>query len=198
MIRINLLPFRAARKSENIRRQVSLFFLSLILVIIIVGFFQIRLATKISGLTKKVEATEKELGKYKKIAKNVDDIKRKLANLNKRTNVMIALDKNRKDPIKLLEAMTDLVVADRMWLTKLNASGRTVKLSGVALDNKTTADFMTRLEQSELFSSVNLHTLKHKVQKKQKLKSFNITCTKASPKSTKTKQNKSDKSKAKK
>ena len=66
MIRINLLPFRAARKSENIRRQVSLFFLSLILVIIVVGFFQIRLSAKISNLTEKVETTEKELEKMKK------------------------------------------------------------------------------------------------------------------------------------
>ena len=35
MIRINLLPFRAARKKENVRRQVSVFLLSLVLVVII-------------------------------------------------------------------------------------------------------------------------------------------------------------------
>jgi len=198
MIRINLLPFRAARKSENVRRQVSLFFLSLILVIIVVGYFQIRLGSKISSLTEKVEMTETELGKYQKIAKNVDIIKKKLDNLHKRTDVMVRLDKNRKEPIRLLEAMTELIVPDRMWLTKLEASGKTVKLSGVALDNKTTADFMTRLEQSGLFSSVNLHTLKRKVQKKQKLKSFNITCTKAAPKPIKTNGKKTEKSKAKK
>jgi len=198
MIRINLLPFRAARKSENVRRQVSLFFLSLILVIIVVGYFQIRLSSKISTLTEKVEMTEKELGKYQKIAKNVDIIKKKLANLHKRTDVMIRLDKNRKEPIRLLEAMTELIVPDRMWLTKLQSSGKTVKLSGVALDNKTTADFMTRLEQSGMFANVNLHTLKHKVEKKQKLKSFNITCTKAALKTTTTNGKKSEKSKAKK
>lgn len=198
MIRINLLPFRAARKSENVRRQVSLFFLSLVLVVIIVGYFQIRLSSKISSLTEKVGATETELAKFKKIAKNVDTIKRKLANLHKRTHVMIQLDKNRKQPIQLLEAMTELMVPERMWLTKLTSSGKTVKLSGVALDNKTTADFMTRLEQSELFSNVNLHTLKAKTQKKQKLKSFNITCTRAKPKPIRPQGKKSEKSKAKK
>ena len=34
MIRINLLPFRSARKKENIRRQLSIFLLSLILAVV--------------------------------------------------------------------------------------------------------------------------------------------------------------------
>jgi type IV pilus assembly protein PilN len=166
-------------------------------VIIVVGYFQIRLSSKINSLNEKVAATETELKKYKAVAKNVDTIKRKLANLHKRTDVMIQLDKNRKEPIQLLESMTELVVPERMWLTNLQSTGKTVKISGVALDNKTTADFMTRLERSELFSNVNLRTLKHKVQKKQKLKSFNITCTKASKKQKKPQVKNNVKSKAK-
>ena len=35
MIRINLLPFRAARRRENVRRQTSIFFLSVVLVTIV-------------------------------------------------------------------------------------------------------------------------------------------------------------------
>ena len=39
MIRINLLPFRAARKKENIRRQVSIFLLSLAFLLIILFYY---------------------------------------------------------------------------------------------------------------------------------------------------------------
>ena len=44
MIRINLLPFRAARKKENIRRQVSYYFgcVMLAVFVMIYAFLQVR------------------------------------------------------------------------------------------------------------------------------------------------------------
>jgi len=185
MIRINLLPFRAARKSENIRRQVSLFLLSLILVVLVMGYLQISLASKISTLDGKISETSLELSKFQKQAKEVDQIKKKLANLKKRTDVMKTLDTNRRGPVKLLEAMSELIVPNRMWLSSLTATGRSVKLTGTALDNKTTADFMKKLETSNFFSSVRLHAITHKMSKKQRMKGFTITCTRAKPGQTK-------------
>ena len=73
MIRINLLPFRAARKSENIRRQVSLFLLSLIFVILVMGYFQISLTSKINEINDKISFTKQELTKYQKKAKVIWD-----------------------------------------------------------------------------------------------------------------------------
>jgi len=181
MIRINLLPFRAARKSENIRRQVSLFLLSLIFVILVMGYFQIILSSKIGKISDKINSTKQELTKYQKTAKEVDEIKKTLENLEQRTNVMKKLDKNRRGPVELLDAMTQLVVPNRMWLNSLTSFGRKVNLKGIALDNKTTADFMKRLEKSELFSSVTLLALRHQMAGKQRMKSFAITCTRAMP-----------------
>ncbi|MBW1897845.1 MAG: PilN domain-containing protein [Deltaproteobacteria bacterium] len=182
MIRINLLPFRAARKSENIRRQVSLFLLSLIFVILVMGYYQIILKSKISEIGDKINSTKQDLTKYQKKAKDVDEIKKTLENLEQRTNVMKKLDKNRREPVELLDAMTQLLVPNRMWLSSLKSSGKTVRLTGTALDNKTTADFMKRLEKSDIFSSVVLHALKHQMAGKQRMKSFTITCTRALPK----------------
>lgn len=179
MIRINLLPFRAARKSENIRRQVSLFFLSIILVVLIMGYLQITLSSQISDLKRKVDQTEADLKRFKKQADEVDKIKTLLANLQKRTDVMKTLDKNRKAPVMLLNALTQIIIPNRMWINTLIESNKTVKLSGVAMDNKTTADFMTRLEESKMFSSVELESVKHTVIKKRKMKDFQITCVKA-------------------
>jgi type IV pilus assembly protein PilN len=185
MIRINLLPFRAARKSENIRRQVSLFLLSLIFVVLVMGYLQISLVSKISKLDEEISITTQELSQYQKQAQEVNKIKKMLANLKKRTNVMKKLDTNRRGPVKLLEAMSELIVPNRMWLSNLTAKGRSVKLTGTALDNKTTADFMKRLEASDYFSTVRLHALKHKMSRKQRMKGFTITCTKAKPSKSK-------------
>ena len=59
MIRINLLPFRAARKKENIRRQVSIALLSVFFVILTIIYYQIRLNNKINDLDTKLKDTKK-------------------------------------------------------------------------------------------------------------------------------------------
>lgn len=179
MIRINLLPFRAARKTENIRRQVSMFVLSLFLVFLVVFLVQIMLNKTINKLNNELDRSKKELALVKRDAKAVEDMKKKLKILQQKTDVMIELDKNRRDPVILLEEMTEMVVPNRMWFTFLDASGNNVIIKGVSLDNKTTADFMTRLENSPLFSTVILQSI---TQGANKLKNFGITCVKAPPK----------------
>ena len=83
MIRINLLPFRAARKKENIRRQVSIFLLSLAFLLIILFYYNWNLGSKIDGLSGKIELTKTELNEYDKINKEIAGIKKKLSNLKK-------------------------------------------------------------------------------------------------------------------
>ncbi|MBA4368334.1 MAG: hypothetical protein C0403_11945 [Desulfobacterium sp.] len=181
MIRINLLPFRAARKSENIRRQVSLFLLSLVLVVLVMGYLQISLISKIGKLEDKINTTSLELTKYTEQAKEVDAIQKSLDNLEKRTDVMKQLDTNRRGPVKLLESMSELIVPNRMWLSNLTATEISIKLVGTALDNKTTADFMKNLENSGSFSKVQLHSIANKIAQKQKMMGFTITCILAQP-----------------
>ena len=180
MIRINLLPFRAARKKENIRRQVSVFILSFFLVVVILVYYNIRLKNSISDLNSKITDTQNQIAKYDKINKEIAEIKKALALLKKKTNVIKLLELSRKEPVHMLDAMTRLIVEKRMWFTGFNAKDQTVDIAGIALDNKTVADFMARMENSDLFSSVNLKTLKqHAVSGHNDLKSFQIVCTKA-------------------
>ena len=178
MIRINLLPFRAARKKENIRRQVSIFLLSLAFMLIVLFYYNWSLGSKIDGLNAKINKTKTELKKYNKINKEIATIKRKLSNLKKKMAVMDTLEANRFEPTRLLDVMTQVIVPRRMWFTSLQSKGKTVKINGIALDNKTVADFMVRLENSGLFSEVDLKTLKQRKVRKSNLKSFQINCKK--------------------
>ena len=61
MIRINLLPFRAARKKENIRRQASIFMLSLVFLLIIFFYYNFSLSNKIDSLNTDIKNTKTEL-----------------------------------------------------------------------------------------------------------------------------------------
>jgi len=178
MIRINLLPFRAARKKENIRRQVSIFMLSLAFLLIIFFYYNFSLGNKIDSLNTNIKNTKTELAKYNKINDEIAQIKKKLSNLKKKMAVMKTLEANRFEPTRLLDIMTQVVVPKRMWLTRLESKGKKVKINGIALDNKTVADFMVRLEDCGLFKEVDLTTLKRKKKQAADLKSFAISCTK--------------------
>ena len=186
MIRINLLPFRAARKKENIRRQVSIFLLSLAFLLIILFYYNWSLGSKINNLNAQIKQTQAELAKYDKINKDIAAIKKKLSNLKKKMAVMKTLEANRFEPTRLLDTMTQVIVPKRMWFTQLKSKGQNVTINGIALDNKTVADFMVRLEKSELFSDVDLKTLKQRKVKNSNLKSFQISCVKKASIKTKT------------
>ncbi|MEJ2476502.1 MAG: PilN domain-containing protein [Desulfobacterales bacterium] len=77
-----------------------------------------------------------------------------------------------------------------MWFTSFNDEPQNVRIDGIALDNKTVADFMTRLEGTGLFGSVRLQTIQKHVVKGSGLKKFSITCSKSVPNTPKTEQKK--------
>ena len=182
MIRINLLPFRADRKKENVRRQVSIFFLSLVFIFICLFYYNYVLSGKVKKLNVKITSTKTELNKYNKINTEIAAIKKKLENLRRKMEVIANLQADRHAPSQLLDIMTQVVVAKRMWFTRMESKGKAVDIHGIALDNKTVADFMVRLEKCGLFSGVALKTLKAAKVQNSNLKSFQITCTKKPPK----------------
>jgi type IV pilus assembly protein PilN len=178
MIRINLLPFRSNRKKENIRRQLSVFVLSLILTVVAIFGVNMYLGSEIDDLGRRITTTQAELVKYEKINKEIEEIKKKLDNLNKKLAVIRDLEANRYEPVRLLDTLSQVMIEKRMWYTALDMKADLVNISGVAMDDKTVADFMLRLEGSGLFSAVNLKTLKQVEVQKTTVKSFEIACHK--------------------
>lgn len=182
MIRINLLPFRTARKKENIRRQISILSLALVLVFILLIYYNFMLSSQVKEISEKVETTKTEIAKYAIINKKLEEIKKKLDILNNRMEIIKGLEANRYEPVRLLDAMTSLIIPKRMWFVSFDSTGGNVNISGIALDNQTVADFMIRLENSRLFKAVNLKTLKKDMAAKQaSFKNFEISCIKNTP-----------------
>ena len=124
-----MLPFRAARKKENIRRQVSIFMLSLAFLLIIFFYYNFSLSNKIDSLNTNIKNTKTELAKYNKINDEIAQIKKKLNNLKKKMAVMKTLEANRFEPTRLLDIMTQVVVPKRMWFTHLESKGGKVKIT---------------------------------------------------------------------
>jgi type IV pilus assembly protein PilN len=198
MIRINLLPYRESRKKESILRQISTFLAVFFIVFVILLYYNIWLGKKIDDLNTKIKNTKIMLTQAETQSKKVDQIKKELEKLGHKTDVIKSIEKNRRAPVILLENMTKMVaentsiltpdtLADndnkpvkRLWFKSFDASGGKVNIKGIALDNKTIADFMSRLEESKLYNNVNLKTIKQQKVDKLNLKHFEIGYVKAS------------------
>jgi type IV pilus assembly protein PilN len=178
MIRINLLPFRLARKKENIRRQVSIFLLSLVLVCSAMFWYLMEVNRQIEITNSKITSVKSQIAQYKQKADRVTEIKKKLKLLTEKLEIVASLATRKDEQQILLEELADQVVPERMWLEKLTVDAAKVSMKGIAFDNPTIADFMRNLEQSRLFASVDLKRSKTKSFDDVYLKEFELICDK--------------------
>lgn len=177
MIRINLLPYRAARKKENIRYQVNVFIGSVVFLFLLIFWYNSLLNGNIADLNSEISTTREQVTKYQAINKEIAEIKSTLALIEKKIEVITALERDRKAPVQNLDGIYQLLVEKRMWYSQIEEKGDNIKISGVAIDNQTVADYMTRIEKSERFQNVRLAAIKqYKLQGKEdvSLKQFDV------------------------
>lgn len=184
MIKINLLPFRAARKKENVRRQISIFLLSFVFLLVVVIYYNVNLNQQINRLTVKNKDTTAQLEKFKKKNEEIAQIKKNLTRLNQKIDIINGLDGSRTEAVLLLESMTQLIIPDRMWFTSFTLKGDKIAVKGIALDERTIADFMKNLEGP--YSNVSLKSMQQKMiaGKSVKLKDFSFEMAKKKKQTT--------------
>ena len=169
MIRINLLPFRAARKKENIRRQISVFVLSVVCLVLLMGFVFLNLSRTVAALETDMSSKKKELATYAETTKKIKVLKKKIAEVRAKLNVIKELESKKTGPVLLLDELSMAVPKEKLWLTDLNEKKGILTLQGTAMDNDTVALFMTNLENAKHIVSVDLQTAKLKNLPKYKL-----------------------------
>jgi len=179
MIRVNLFPFRAARIKENIRRQVSYYFGSVIVILLAMTWFYIGFTREINSLTKERERITKELATYKDTNAKIKSLKETIADIEAKLKTIKELEKVKTGPVKLLDDIATSVPKDKLWLASLRESKGTLMLEGTAMDNETVADFMDKLQSTESINSVELvRTRQRKVPGVDlSLKDFALRCT---------------------
>lgn len=178
MIRINLFPFRAARIKENIRRQVTVYLLSVIFLIAAMSYYFLDVNSKVKSLRGDQDAKEKELASFKDINIKIGKLKKTIAEVEVKLKTIKGLEKGKTGPVKLLDDIATSVPKDKLWLTTLREEKGVLTLVGTAMDNETVADFMNRLESTVSLKSVQLVRTKQKKVKELKLnlKDFELSC----------------------
>ena len=160
MIRINLLPFRAARKKENIRRQLMVYGLSVVLLFCIMGWGLFYLTSTLSGLKEEEKRIQDDLKTYEQTIKRIAELEKKIKEIRAKLEVIRELERNKTGPVHLLDEISMAVPKEKLWLSSLKESKGTLVLTGTAMDNETVALFMTNLEKSDYVSAVDLQSAK--------------------------------------
>ena len=178
MIRINLLPFRAARKKENIRRQVSIYGLSVLLLFGVIILLFIKLSSTLNGLKEDKLRLEAELKTYEATIRRIAELEKKIKEIRAKLDVIKELERNKTGPVHLLDEIAMAVPKEKLWLTSLKESRGTLTLTGTAMDNETVALFMTNLEQSDYISNVELQStrMRNLPQYKLNVSDFSLEC----------------------
>jgi len=156
MIKVNLFPFRAARIKENIRRQVTIYILSVIFLLLASSYFYLDLNNKVKTLREEQDVKQKELDSFKDTNTRIAALKKTIAEVEIKLKTIERLEKGKTGPVELLDDISTSVPEDKLWLTTLKEQKGTLILNGAAMDNETVADFMDRLKNTKSINSVQL------------------------------------------
>lgn len=159
MIRINLLP----REERQVRRSLALPKLGTVLpvlVLVLVGALfaavSVVQALQIGRLKSDIARAEQESEKLRPQIQTIQELTTKREELTRRLNVITELDKGRLTRVRLIDELSRCV-PEHLWLTTYEeSSANQITIEGVTFSNLIVADFMTRLEASPLFGSVDL------------------------------------------
>ena len=173
MVKINLLPVRAAAKKEIIRAQLSIGVLLLVMLLIVVGYLHYSISSKIDGLKVSISDEEKELARLNEIKKKVDKFKADSKTLEKKLDVIKVLNQSRTNVVYLMDELSN-VMPEGLWLETFRDGGRGLIMTGISMSHDDIADFMTNMERSSMFSAIHLKSTQKQGVKGQDLHKFTV------------------------
>jgi len=182
MLRINLLPIRQLKKRAKARNQIISFITLLAFLGLILGAVGFLQANKIKNIKTSITKLQQERQTYAPILAEIKRFEQAKKDLENKISVIKKLKSDSSKTVHILDEVAKNVDSKRMWLKSLKQQGESLSLDGVALDNRTIAQFMDALKESPYIGVVNLSTASLAKVSGRDLKSFKLACSIISPK----------------
>jgi type IV pilus assembly protein PilN len=155
MIRINLV--RGKRKKRRELNMDILYLLVPLATAIGLFLFHGTVTSRTEALQADISKAEADIVRLKREIGEVERFKERKAELQRKVDIISALQANRKGPVKVFEALST-AIPEKCWVEKLKVDDKAVSLTGVAINNDTVANFMVGLAQTGRFRDVVLGT----------------------------------------
>ncbi|NTV49693.1 MAG: fimbrial protein [Geobacteraceae bacterium] len=174
MIKINLLPIRAAKKKETAIQQLIIAGIVIVLVALIVTSLYAVKRVQVTAAKDDITEANRKISELKTKIGKLEELKTLKEQVKKKLDVLAQLRKNKTGPAQRLASLSDLTPG-QLWLTNYTESAQDVKISGVAFTEELISQFMRALEASSDFMAVELVVSEQTVVADTKLKKFDIT-----------------------
>lgn len=184
MIRINLLPVRRRRVEETIRKEVSVFFLLILLSAAVMGYFHMGQNRRIEQLDQEKRQINEDMLRHRGRQRELRELEKKKKILLQKLEVIDNLKSHRNLLVRVLDELATRVPSEKIWLRRLDQQGSSLTIEGVARGNETIAQFMEALSSSPYIGDDNvvLKQSRQEVIQGYKLKAFQLTCRIVTPK----------------
>ena len=173
MIRINLLPVRAAKKREFGRQQLVLFVLLLVLAGIGNFFLYNRFESELRSLDKQIATTKSDIAQLEKTIGEVKSIKEDKKALEDKLRILDTLKKGRTGPVKVLDELAT-VIPQKVWILDFSEQNGNVSIIGQASSYEDLSTFSKKLKGSTHFTNI---TIKGARQRADGTVEWTITCS---------------------
>jgi len=173
MIRINLLPVKAAQRKEKLKGQLFVLALVLIVVAALCGSAYMFQLNRLQEAQAQIDQKRFEISKLMKTIGEVNQFKKRQQELRAKLDVMDQLEEARSGPVHLLDELYK-AMPEKLWLTSFSETGGQANIAGIGLNEETVARFMRNLDDSAYFSNVDLQVTQQSVQEGNKFQQFSL------------------------
>ncbi len=174
MIKINLLPVRAAKKKETAIQQVIIAGVAVVVIaLFIIALYAVK-HVQVTAAKDEITTANSKIAELKSKIGKLEEIKVLKEQVKKKLDVLAQLRKNKTGPAQRLASLSDLT-PEQLWLTSYSESATEVKISGIAFTEELIAQFMRGLEASNDFTGVELGVSEQTEMAGTKLKKFDLT-----------------------
>ena len=173
MIKINLLPVRAAKKREFGRQQLMLFALVLLLGGIGNYFWYSIVESQKDQLDQQIGRTRAEIATLEKTIGEVKSIKEDKRALEDKLKILDTLKKGRTGPVKVMDELATLI-PQKVWIADYVETTGGVTMKGSAATYEDLSTFSKKLKASKHFRDI---TIRKATQKADGIVDWDISCT---------------------
>jgi len=155
MIRINLIPYRLARRQQQIMRHIGICFA----VITIAGLLDFGAHTiasmQLSDLKEETSMVEEQNATLEEKIGNIKNLDNLRADVERKLQLVDRLQEGRFRSLTTLDAIAR-IIPENVWLDGIADHGSEIELTGLGESNRAVAVFMRKLDQSGIFANVRL------------------------------------------
>ena len=155
MIRINLLPVRAAKKREAGKLQLGIAVIALLVAAGANHLWHKSEQNKLEAVREEVGKVQREIRRLEEIIGQVKDIEERKEQVNRKLAVLDELRAGKTGPVKMMDSLATLIPT-AVWVERFVESGSALTIDGHAARHEDLAAFISALNESPYFEDIRL------------------------------------------